>query len=110
MYRSLIIAKIVPGTEDEVARIWAESDETELPRTAKITHRSLYSLGDLYVHLLESGQPSSDALNAARGEPEFARVSERLRPFISAYLPTWRNPSDAVASCFYTWSPELGTT
>jgi cyclase len=108
MHRSLIVAKIVPGTERQVAEIWSESDRTELPKIAKIRHRSLYSLGDLYVHLLESEEPSSATLGAARKEPEFHRISERLKPYISAYLSTWQSPKDAVASCFYTWEPEEG--
>jgi cyclase len=106
MYRSLIVAKIVPGTEREVAEIWTESDRTELPRVAKIRHRSLYSLGSLYVHLLESAERPPATLNTARKEPEFARISNLLEPFISPYLPTWRSPQDAVASCFYSWEPE----
>ena len=39
----------------------------------------------------------------ARGHPEFVRVSERLRPYISPYLPTWRSPRDAMAHCFYRY-------
>jgi cyclase len=103
MHRSLIIAKIAPGTEKEVAEIWAESDATELPRVVQVRHRSLYTLGDLYVHLLETTEPPSAALGVARKHPEFARISERLDPFISPYLASWRSPQDAVASCFYTW-------
>ena len=38
-----------------------------------------------------------------RGHPEFIRISERLRPYISPYLPTWRSPRDAMAHCFYRY-------
>src|SRR6185312_6778244 len=38
MHRSLIVAKIVPGSDREVAEIWAESDATELPRLAGVRH------------------------------------------------------------------------
>lgn len=103
MHRSLIIARMLPGSEDDVARIFAESDRTELPRVAGVTHRSLYLLGDAYVHLLETGDPGATAVEEARAHPEFARVSERLTPYISPYLETWRSPKDAVARCFYSW-------
>jgi cyclase len=105
MNRSLIVAKIKPTAEREVAAIWAESDQTELPRIAGVTHRSLYRLGDLYVHLLETVQPGQEAVQTARGHAEFARISDRLSPFITPYLPTWKSPQDAQAHCFYQWQP-----
>ncbi len=110
MHRSLIIAKIAPGTEPEVARIFAESDRTELPRVATVVHRALYSLGDLYVHLLDTRRPGAAAMADLGGHPEFRRISDRLSPFVSPYLPTWRSPRDAVATCFYSWQagPQAG--
>jgi cyclase len=105
MNRSLIVAKIVPAAEREVAAIWAESDETELPGIAGVRHRSLYRLGDLYVHLLETDQPGAAAVERARQHPEFARVSERLSAYITPYLATWASPRDAQAHCFYEWAP-----
>jgi len=103
MPRTLIVARIAPGSEAEVARIFAESDRTELPSVARVTHRSLYALDDLYVHLFETDQPTERTLSAARAHPEFARVSTRLEPFIAPYRTNWQGPQDAVASCFYTW-------
>jgi cyclase len=105
MHRSLIVAKITPGAEEEVARIFAESDATSLPRIAGVSHRSLYSLGDLYVHLVETLADGRQALADARGQEEFARISDRLGRHIQPYLPTWRTPMDAVARCFYTFEP-----
>ncbi|HEY0807733.1 MAG TPA: TcmI family type II polyketide cyclase [Pseudonocardiaceae bacterium] len=105
MNRSLIIAKILPDAQDEVARVFAESDRTELPRIAGVQRRSLYRLGDLYVHLLETELPGPDAVRNAKNHPEFAHVSDRLAPYISPYLPTWRGPEDAQARCFYDWTP-----
>ena len=101
MDRSLIVAKVVPTAEDQVAEIFAESDATELPQLAGVRHRSLYRLGDLYVHLLETELPGEGAVENARRHPEFDRVSARLRPFITPYLPDWRSPRDAMARCFY---------
>ncbi|MEU8332686.1 TcmI family type II polyketide cyclase [Micromonospora sp. NPDC048839] len=101
MDRSLIVAKLDPTAEERVAEIFAESDATELPRLVGVRHRSLYRLHDLYVHLLETEHPAADAVEGARGHPEFIRVSDRLRPYVSPYLPTWRSPRDAMAQCFY---------
>ena len=89
-----------------MAAIWAESDRTELPLIAGVTHRSLYRIGDLYVHLLETTQPGPEAVETARGHMEFARVSARLNAYISPYLPTWKSPGDALAHCFYQWQPD----
>ncbi|HUY45933.1 MAG TPA: TcmI family type II polyketide cyclase [Streptosporangiaceae bacterium] len=108
MNRSVIIAKIVPAAEAEVAAIWAESDRTELPHVAGVRRRSLYRLGDLYVHLLETEQVGAQAVESARRHPEFARVSERLSAYISPYLATWQSPKDAQAGCFYEWQPADG--
>jgi cyclase len=104
MYRSLIIARITPGTEDEIARVFGESDRTELPRVAGVGRRELYSLGDCYVHLLETERPGHLALADAREQAEFDRVSRRLTDYVSPYLPTWRSPKDAVAGRFYEWT------
>lgn len=103
MDRSLIVAKIAPDAERHVALIFADSDRTELPALAGVTHRSLYRLHDLYLHLIETTDPGEAALERARAHPEFTAVSERLRPYISPYLPTWRSPRDALARCFYRW-------
>jgi cyclase len=105
MNRSVIVARIKPSAEGEVAAIWAESDRTELPLIAGVRHRSLYRLDDLYVHLLETEQPGPVAIDSARGHEEFARVSARLGAHISPYLATWRSPDDARAHCFYEWTP-----
>ncbi|MBM7495313.1 cyclase [Micromonospora luteifusca] len=101
MDRSLIVAKVDPNAEERVAEIFAESDATELPRLVGVRHRSLYRLHDLYVHLLETEQSAQSAVEGARGHPEFIRVSDRLRPYVSPYLSTWRSPRDAMAQCFY---------
>jgi cyclase len=105
MHRSLIVAKIQPGAEGRVAQIFAESDRTELPLVAGVQRRSLYRLGDLYVHLLETEQVGDTAVGDARKHPEFARVSGLLDEVITPYLPTWKSPRDAMAHCFYTWEP-----
>lgn len=93
MSRLLIVSRIIPGAEGRVAQIFAESDATELPSLTGVTHRSLYCLHDLCVHLLEtSDDVDPDALAAARNHPLFQQVNERLSAHTSPYLPTWRSP------------------
>ncbi|MBM7495315.1 hypothetical protein JOD64_006537 [Micromonospora luteifusca] len=103
MSRLLIVSRIIPGAEGRVAQIFAESDATELPGLTGVTHRSLYCLHDLYIHVLESSDVDPDALAAARNHPLFQQVNERLSAHTSPYLPTWRSPRDAIAGCFYRW-------
>ncbi|MFG2048969.1 TcmI family type II polyketide cyclase [Micromonospora sp. NPDC048935] len=104
MSRLLIVSRIIPGAEGRVAQIFAESDATDLPGLTGVTHRSLYCLHDLCVHLLETSDDiDPDALAAARNHPLFQQVNERLSAHTSPYLPTWRSPRDAIAGCFYRW-------
>ena len=105
--RSLIVARIRPGAEPEVARIFVESDATSLPHDLGVRQRSLYSLRDLYVHLVEFDNDVDVVMSRAQVHPGFADISERLRPYISPYDPqTWRSPKDAAAVQFYSWRPE----
>lgn len=103
MNRSLIVARIVPGAHDKVAEIWAESDRTELPRIAGVEHRSLWTLGDVYIQLLDTAEPGQETISRIKDHPEFVRISERLSEYISPYLSTWQSPKDAQAQCFYTY-------
>ena len=45
--RGLIIARIKPGSEEEVAKIFAESDQTELPQITGVRHRVQRPVTDL---------------------------------------------------------------
>ncbi|MDQ3788114.1 TcmI family type II polyketide cyclase [Actinophytocola sp. NPDC049390] len=103
MHRSLIVARMMPGSQEKVRDIWAESDATELPRLAGVEHRSLWTLGDVYIQLLETSEPGQETIDRIKGHPEFVRISDRLSEFISPYLSTWRSPKDAQAQCFYTY-------
>jgi cyclase len=105
IFRALIIGKIKPGCEEKVAAIFAESDATELPGLAKVRHRSLFALDDLYVHLIETeGDALSESMPTLREHPLFKAISEKLAPYIQPYNPlVWRSPKDAMAREFYTW-------
>lgn len=108
--RGVIIAKIKPGAEDEVARIFAESDESDLPRLAGVRHRSLFVLEDVYVHYVETAEDFEAAVDEIRNHPLFTEISRRLDDYISPYNPeTWRSPKDATAREFYSWDADPDT-
>lgn len=105
--RGLIVARIKPGAEDEVARIFAESDATELPALAGVRHRSLFVLDDIYVHYVETAADFEAAVHDVRDHPLFREISRRLDEYIAPYDPaTWRSPKDATAREFYSWEPD----
>jgi cyclase len=107
MKRTLIVAKIQPGASDDVARIFAESDATSLPHDIGVRERSLYRLNDLYIHLIDFDKETERAMATGQAQPGFRDISERLKPFITAYDPqNWRSPKDAMAARFYHWTSE----
>ena len=105
MHRTLIVARLASGRNEDVARAFAESDRTELPRLLGVTSRSLFSFHDLYFHLIESEQDLRSGLPAVRDNPLFSDLSARLADHIEAYDPGWREPRDAMAHEFYRWTP-----
>jgi len=104
--RGVIVARIKPGSEDDVARIFAESDATELPEIVGVRHRSLWVFGDVYIHLVETDEDFAEKVDDVRGHELFQDISRKLDPYIQPYDPeTWRSPADAQARQFYTWEP-----
>jgi cyclase len=108
--RALIVAKIKPGCEEQVAAIFAESDSGELPGLVGVRHRSLFVLEDIYVHLVESEDDVDAGIASARTHPLFQEISRKLDPYIQPYNPaTWKSPKDATAREFYTWDAPSGS-
>jgi cyclase len=102
--RNVIIARIKPGSEQEVARIFAESDATELPGLVGVSHRSLFVLEDIYIHLYETDDSAGELSDEVRSHSLFKEISKKLEPYIQPYNPaTWRSPKDATAREFYSW-------
>jgi cyclase len=100
----VIVARIKPGAMDTVAELFAESDAGPLPRLAGVHHRSLFALGDVYVHLVETDDDVDGAIDGVRDHPLFREISAGLEPYIEPYDPaTWRSPKDAMAIEFYRW-------
>jgi cyclase len=105
MHRTLIVARLAHGETEPVARAFAESDRTELPRLLGVTSRSLFTFHDLYIHLIETEQELPPRLATVRESPLFTGLSATLADHIDAYDPSWREPRDAMANEFYRWTP-----
>ena len=105
--RGVIVAKIKPGSEKQVASIFAESDSSELPALTGVRHRSLFVLEDVYVHLVEMDEDFENSVERVRDHPLFKEISKKLEPYIQPYNPvTWKSPKDATAREFYSWDAD----
>jgi cyclase len=104
--RGVIVARIKPGSEEAVAKIFADSDETELPRITGVRHRSLFVLDDIYIHLVEMDDEFASTVDNVRDHELFKDISRQLDAYITPYNPeTWRSPKDAQAREFYSLDP-----
>lgn len=105
MHSSLIVARMDIESKQEVARLFARFDETEMPGLMGTRRRQLFAFHGLYFHLQDfDTDHGGEVIEAARNHPLFTGISADLKPFIEAYDPaTWRSPKDALAERFYTW-------
>lgn len=105
MNSTLIVARMAPGSSAEVARLFADFDATDMPRLMGTRRRQLFSYRGLYFHLQDFDEDNGgELIEQAKSDPRFVGISDDLKPFIEAYDPaTWRSPSDAMATRFYTW-------
>jgi cyclase len=102
--RGVIVAKMKPGSEERVAKIFEESDKSDLPGLAGVKHRSLFVLDDIYVHYIETAEDFEASVDAIRSHPLFKEISRELDAYITPYDPeTWQSPKDATAREFYSW-------
>ena len=62
-----------PGETEAVARIFADSDASELPRMIGVSRRMLFRFHDLYFHLVEADKDISPNLDKARSDPLYRR-------------------------------------
>lgn len=107
MYSTLIVGRMDPRSSDDVARIFREFDDTEMPDLMGTRRRQLFAYNGLYFHLQDFDADDGAAhIEQVRSHPLFVGVSADLKPYINAYDPaTWRSPADAMATRFYRWQP-----
>ncbi|MEV5509250.1 TcmI family type II polyketide cyclase [Streptomyces orinoci] len=108
MHSTLIVARMAPGSADEVARLFGEFDKSEMPGLMGTRRRQLFSYQGLYFHLQDfDSDNGGEAIEEARTNPLFVNISEDLKAHIEAYDPdTWRSPADAMARRFYYWTQD----
>ncbi|MER5212032.1 TcmI family type II polyketide cyclase [Streptomyces sp. NPDC050619] len=104
-HRTLVVAKMKPEDADAVAEVWAESDATELPYMVGVSRRTLFRFHGLYFQLVEAEQDITENLYRARSHPLYQDIHTKLARFMTPYDPDWREPKDAMAQAFYTWTP-----
>ena len=110
MHRTLIVARMDVRDSEAIAEVFAESDATDLPHLIGVSSRMLFTFHDLYFHLVEAPQDISPNLYKARSHPLYSDINTKLGRFISPYDPNWKEPKDAMAAPFYTWTAEDGRT
>lgn len=105
MHSTLIVARMTPGEDDKVARLFEEFDRTEMPAVMGTRRRQLFAYHGLYFHLQDFAADGGAAIEQARSHPLFVDISDKLKQFIAPYDPqTWRSPADAMATRFYHWA------
>ncbi|MCE7083341.1 TcmI family type II polyketide cyclase [Streptomyces sp. ST2-7A] len=106
MHSTLVVARMDPASADEVARLFAEFDTTQMPHLMGTRRRQLFSYQGLYFHLQDFDHDDGRRrIEEAKTNRRFLAISEDLKPFVQAYDPaTWRSPSDALARRFYHWT------
>ncbi|WP_335983963.1 MULTISPECIES: TcmI family type II polyketide cyclase [Streptomycetaceae] len=105
MHSTLIVARMAIESSRDVARLFGEFDETDMPHRMGTRRRQLFAYRGLYFHLQDfASDDGGPRIEAAKDDPRFVGISADLKPFIGAYDPaTWRSPADAMATRFYHW-------
>jgi len=105
MHSTLIVARMEPNAQADVARLFADFDSTQMPHLMGTRRRQLFLYRGLYFHLQDfEDDQGGERIEAAKTDERFVRISEDLKPFIGAFDPaTWKSPADAMATRFYHW-------
>ncbi|KAA6211283.1 TcmI family type II polyketide cyclase [Streptomyces filamentosus] len=106
MHSTLIVARMDLASTAEVSQLFAEFDATDMPHRMGTRRRQLFAYRGLYFHLQDFDvENGGELIEEAKTDPSFVKVSDDLKPFITAYDPkTWRSPADAMATRFYDWT------
>ncbi|MFZ3560701.1 MULTISPECIES: TcmI family type II polyketide cyclase [unclassified Streptomyces] len=105
MHSNLIVARMDSRSSADVARLFRDFDESDMPHRMGTRRRQLFMFNGLYFHLQDfDDEQGGERIEEAKTDPRFVRISRDLDPFIDAYDPaTWRSPADAMARRFYSW-------
>ncbi|GGV44016.1 TcmI family type II polyketide cyclase [Streptomyces spectabilis] len=107
LHSTLIVNRMDPVRQTEVAALFAELDATDFPERMGTRHRQLFLVGDVYLHLQHFGQEDGGALIDKAwvdADPRFIRICDALMPIVPPYDPaTWTTPADAIATRVHHW-------
>ena len=106
MHSTMIVARLDAADLDTVAKLFADFDTgTELPHTMGTRRRQLFACDGLYFHIQDFESADGGRLiEQAKLDPRFVQIQQDLLPYITVFDPaTWRSPSDAMATRFYSW-------
>lgn len=104
MVRSMIIGRLRPGVvKEQIIHAFQISDATELPHMIGVHCRSVFILGDIYVHLIEAEVPVEAVLTTMKDNFLFKSVKQDLDQFIESLAPELY---PGIAEEIYSWSAE----
>jgi cyclase len=104
MARGMIIGRLRPGVQKgEIIRAFQESDETELPGLIGVHTRSIFLLGDIYVHLVESTMPLDVVVNAMKDHPLYMDIKQNMDQYVEPLSPDLH---PGIAEEIYCWNAE----
>src|ERR1700730_5097249 len=104
-FRNVIVCRIVPGSEEKVGDVFGHYDTVTRPQDLGVIGRTLLSLDDLYIHVIERNVDPKVS-GQSRGLPAFQMIAEAIAPYVTPYSKNWKAPSDSVAKEFYSWVPD----
>ncbi|QXJ21839.1 TcmI family type II polyketide cyclase [Actinomadura graeca] len=108
MHTTLIVARFRPGSEAEIARLFAESDSTELPGIIGVQRRKLFTFHDIYIHMVEAEKAVGPAVRREHGTELFQRISKALDEHIVPFEGRWGSVDQASARQIYHWERGRG--
>ncbi|GAB3440625.1 TcmI family type II polyketide cyclase [Actinophytocola sediminis] len=108
MHSTLIVARFATDSTTEVATLFGDFDNTDMPYRMGTLRRQLFSYQGLYFHLQDFADDNGgERIDAAKTDERFQAISANLRPHLVAYDPdTWRSPADAIATRIYNWEQQ----
>lgn len=106
MHRGVIIGRMRPGAKEaDIIKAFGKSDQTELPHLAGVKHRSVFILGDIYVHLVEGDKPLGGIIPEFHQHPLFIEVKAELDQCVE---PLSLDLYPGVGRHIYSWDAEIG--
>ncbi|WP_433324601.1 TcmI family type II polyketide cyclase [Spirillospora sp. CA-294931] len=103
-HRALMVRRIDAADRAAVARIFREHDRTPLPGRLGVGRRSLLHYNGLYFHLVEGNRYFQDNLYAAREDPLFREIDQKLAKLLTPFDAERPSMREAQAEEFYSWS------